>query len=72
MQQGDFINVFLARHVSSTYAHQQEHYYVELQHMVFCTEFLDGWWSSEPLRRSCVRCRWCRAITHTVFQFSYL
>ena len=29
---------------------------VELQHMVFCTEFLDGWWSWEPLRRSCVRC----------------
>ena len=22
---------------------------VELQHMVFCTEFLDGWWSWEPL-----------------------
>jgi len=33
----------------------------ELQHMVFCTEFLDGWWSWEPLRRSCVRCGWCRA-----------
>jgi len=33
---------------------------VELQHMVFCTEFLDGWWSWEPLRRSCVRCGWCR------------
>ena len=32
---------------------------VELQHMVFCTEFLDGW-SWEPLRRSCVRCGWCR------------
>jgi len=25
MQQGDFINVFLARHVSGTYAHHQEH-----------------------------------------------
>jgi len=34
---------------------------VELQRMVFCTEFLDGWWSWEPLRRSCVRCGWCRA-----------
>ena len=33
---------------------------VKLQHVVFCTEFLDGWWSREPLRRSCVRCRWCR------------
>jgi len=29
--------------------------------MVFCTEFLDGWWSWVPLRRSCVRCGWCRA-----------
>jgi len=29
--------------------------------MVFCTEFLDGWWSWEPLYRSCVRCRLCRA-----------
>ena len=34
---------------------------VELQHMVFCTEFLDGWWSWEPLGRSCLRCGWCRA-----------
>jgi len=25
MQQGNFIDVFLARHVSGTYAHQQEH-----------------------------------------------
>ena len=25
MQQGDFINVFLARHVLSTYTHHQEH-----------------------------------------------
>jgi len=29
MQQGNFINVFLARHVSGTYAHHQEH--VELR-----------------------------------------
>jgi len=34
---------------------------VELQHVVFCAEFLDGWWSWEPLRRSCVRCWWCCA-----------
>ena len=33
---------------------------VEMRHMVFCTEFLDGWWSWEPLRGSCVRCWWCR------------
>ena len=25
MQQGNFINIFLARHVSGTYAHHQEH-----------------------------------------------
>jgi len=25
MQQGNFIDVFLARHVSGTYAHYQEH-----------------------------------------------
>ena len=29
--------------------------------MVFCTEFVDGWWSWELLRRSCVRCGWCSA-----------
>jgi len=33
---------------------------VELQHMVFCTKDLDGWWSWEPLRRSCLRCGMCR------------
>jgi len=26
MQQGNFINVFLARHVSGTYIHHQEHW----------------------------------------------
>ena len=25
MKQGDFVNVFLARHVSGTYAHHQKH-----------------------------------------------
>ena len=25
MQQGNFINIFLARHVSGTYTHHQEH-----------------------------------------------
>ena len=33
--------------------------------MVFCTEFLGGWWSWEPLHRSCVRCGCCRATTAT-------
>ena len=32
--------------------------------MVFCTEFLDGWWSWEPLHRSCVRCGCCHARQH--------
>ena len=40
MKQGNFIDIFLARHVSGTYAHHQE-----LQRMVFCTEVLDVWWS---------------------------
>ena len=31
----------------------------KLQHMVFCTKFLDEWRSLEPLRRSCVRFGWC-------------
>jgi len=26
--------------------------------MVFCTEFLGGWWSLEPLRKSCVDSIW--------------
>ena len=34
---------------------------IELQHMVFCTEYLGGRWSWEPLRRPCVQCEWCRA-----------
>ena len=37
--------------------------------MVFCTEFLDGWWSWQPLRRSCVQRGWCRVIStaHTTY-----
>jgi len=45
MQQGNFIDVFLARHVSGTYGPSSGALDVELQRMVFCTEFLDGWWS---------------------------
>jgi len=30
---------------------------VKLQHVVFCTEFLDGWWFWELLRRSCCTVR---------------
>ena len=55
MQQGNFINVFLARRVSGTYARPSSGTSdVELQRMVFCTEFLDEWWSWEPLHRSCM------------------
>jgi len=41
---------------------------LKLEHMVFCTQFVEGWWSWEPLRRSCVRCGWCRARTTTLLQ----
>ena len=61
VQQGNFIDVFLAQHVSGPSSGALD---VELQHMVFCTEFSDGWWSWEPLRGSCVRCGWCRALHH--------
>jgi len=37
---------------------------VELQHMVSCTEFLDGRWSWETLCRSSLWCGWCRARHH--------
>ena len=40
MQQGNFINVFLTRHVSGTCAHYQEQ---QTLSMVFCTDFFDGW-----------------------------
>jgi len=36
MQQGNFINVFLTRHVSGTYAHHQEHQMLLLM-MGVCT-----------------------------------
>ena len=38
MQQGNFIDIGYIRPSSGALN-------VELQHMVFCTEFLDGWWS---------------------------
>ena len=37
---------------------------VKLQHMVFCTQYVDGWWSWELLHRLCVRFGWCR--THNL------
>jgi len=42
MQQVNFIDIFLARHVSGTYSPSSGALDVELKHMVFCTEFLDG------------------------------
>ena len=35
MQQGNFINVFLARHVSGTYAHHQEHWMLSCSYLLF-------------------------------------
>jgi len=60
VQQGNFIHGFLARQVSGYTRPSSGALDIELQHMVFCTKFLDGWWSWEPLRRSFVRCGWCR------------
>jgi len=51
MQLGNFIDVFLARHVSGTYAHHQEHYMLSCSMWFSAPSFLDGWWSWEPLRR---------------------
>ena len=45
MQQGNFIDVFLTRHVSGTYAHHQEHYILSCS-IWFSAPFLDGWWWS--------------------------
>jgi len=61
MQQGNFIDVFLALTCFGYICPSSGALDIELQHTVFCTEFLDGWWFWEPLRRSCVRCGWCRA-----------
>jgi len=51
MQLRNFIDVFLARHVFGYIRTSPGALDVELQRMVFCTEFLEGWWSWEPLRR---------------------
>ena len=48
MQLGNFIYVFLARHVSGTYAHYQGALDVELRHVVLCTV------KSEIIRIVCV------------------
>jgi len=43
---------------------------VKLQHIVFCIQFVDEWWSWEPLRGSCVRFWWCRAPHGTIIHNS--
>jgi len=68
MQQGNFIHVFLALHVSAAYATSSGALDAELQHMVFCTEFVGGWWSWEPLRKLCV---WCGRTIHTTYAAAY-
>ena len=50
MQQGNFIDVFLARHVSGTYAHQQEHW------MLSCSVWFSApsFWMGGGLESRCV------------------
>ena len=50
MQQGNFINVFFSSTCFGDIRPSSGALDVELQHMVFCTDFLDGWWSWELLR----------------------
>ena len=50
MQQGDFISVFLARHVSGTYVYHQEHY------MSSCSVWFSApsFWMGGGLESRCV------------------
>jgi len=50
MQLGNFIDVFLVRHVSGTYAHHQEHY------MLSCSVWFSAssFWMGGGLESSCV------------------
>jgi len=50
MQLGNFIDVFLARHVSGTYAHHQEHY------MLSCSVWFSApsLWMGGGLENRCV------------------
>jgi len=68
IQQGNFIDLFLARRFFGYKRPSSGALDVELQHMVFCTEFLDGCWSWEPLRSSCVRCGWCTSMSKNSVQ----
>ena len=54
MQQGDFINVFLARHVSGTYDHHQEHYMLSCSIWFSAPSFgMDGGLESRCVGRVC-------------------
>jgi len=55
MQQGNFINVFLARHVSGTYAHDQEHW------ILCCTIWFSAsnFWMGGGLDSRCVGRVYC-------------
>jgi len=50
MQQGNFIDIFLARHVSGTYAHHQEHW------MLSCSIWFSApsFWMGGGLESRCV------------------
>ena len=51
MQQIKSIDIFLARHVWGYICPSSGALNVELQHMVFRTEFLDGWWYTRHTQR---------------------
>jgi len=57
MQQGNFIDVFLARHVSSTYAHHQEHYMLSCSVWFYAPSF----WIGGGLESRCVWYGWHHA-----------
>jgi len=55
MQQGIFINVFLAQHVSGTYAHHQEHQMLSGSIWFSAPSFWMGGGLESLCGRSCVR-----------------
>ena len=60
MQQGNFINVFLARHVSGTYTHHQEHYMLSCSIRFSAPSFWKGG-GLESRFVGRVQCRCCHA-----------
>jgi len=61
MRLGNFIVVFLARHVSGTYAHLQE--YLILSCSIWFSA--PSIWMGGGLESHCVRCGWCNARHHS-------